>query len=35
MTEKEGEVKKLKPHEMHNSELVSKLMGILWTLRMI
>lgn len=29
MTEKEGEIKakKLEPHEMHNSELVSKLMG--------
>jgi hypothetical protein len=27
MGEKETDVKKLQPHEMHNSELVSKLMG--------
>lgn len=27
MGDKEGDVKKLQPHEMHNSELVSKLMG--------
>lgn len=27
MSDKEGELKKLQPHEMHNSELVSKLMG--------
>lgn len=27
MGDKEADVKKLQPHEMHNSELVSKLMG--------
>lgn len=27
MGDKESDVKKLQPHEMHNSELVSKLMG--------
>lgn len=27
MGDKESDVKKLMPHEMHNSELVSKLMG--------